>query len=266
MFKDWDQVPEYLKSKILDLVEAKWIQGYPDGTIRVKEPVDMERLINALHAILVRFEESSDFDRFRLMKDIANSVVEVRSTNGIGAGVVVGQGKVITNAHVVGSDAQVLVRWSSPIADKKWPRVFNSYNVVKRHEEFDLALIDVPIATEPVEMDWIGTDFVALSEKHFSKVVYTQGSPLGVSGFLTKGLFGGITFQFNSVHFVVSCGVNPGNSGGGVFTTEGKLIGLIVAKPLVATNHPQVKSPSDDMALVIPSFVIDHFLKDEEVS
>lgn len=241
MFKDWEQVPEWLKPLVEIAVSRELIHGYPDGTIGVDKPVIRGELIAAIAKLAMQAEETNDYDRRDLMRKIANAVVEVRSSAGIGSGVLVSGGRVLTNAHVVGKDSEVQVRWTSPLATDEVSGMFDRrYPVVKKNEAFDLAMIHAPElagVTGYVEFaeDWAQTDFKALTRQFFGVTLYTQGSPVALGGALSRGYFSGIHF-FGSFYLTFSGSINPGNSGGGIFDTAGRLVSLAVAKP----NNPLV--------------------------
>lgn len=268
MFKDWDEVPEYLRKKIEALVKVKWINGYPDGTIRIKEPVDGERLINALYAVLERFEEAEEHDRIQLAQQIANYVVGVKAyigtKSGEGAGVVIAPGKVLTAAHVVNGASRVDVAWTSPHADPSLPATWvGPVRIIKLNADYDLALLDVPAATHVAQLaeELVNADFKTVDKQWSGRKVYIVGSPLGNKGALSDGLYNGHTMRYDGIHLLLTeAGINPGNSGGPAFDLEGRLVGIVSAKPVV---NVQTGETADDLALLVPPLVIKHFLDEK---
>lgn len=265
MFKDWDEVPEYLKPKIARLVEIGWVHGYPDGTIRIHETITMERFINFMDKVLERFEEAADYDREQLTKRVANFIVGIQSAAGTGAGVVIGPGKVLTCAHVVEGVSQASVRWTSPYADHSLPRMWTGpWPVTKRNSSTDLALIEVGVNTmgaSELAEELVSPQFSEVDKANFGKSLYTQGSPLGHHGKLTRGLYSGHTFNYGGIHLLTTIPSNPGNSGGPVFDLSGRLVGIVTAKPLLrARADNEVWVPADDMSLLVPPIAIKQFL------
>lgn len=89
------------------------------------------------------------------------------------------------------------------------------------------------IANAVVEM--VDINFQATARKFFGTTLYTQGSPVGLSGALSRGIFSGIHY-FGDFFLTYSGSINPGNSGGGIYDLSGKLVSIAVAKP----NNPLV--------------------------
>lgn len=265
MFKDWDEVPEYLRPKVTRLVEIGWLHGYPDGTLRIGETITMERFINFMDKVLERFEEASDYDREQLAKRVANFIVGIQSAAGTGAGVVIGPGKILTCAHVVEGVSQASVMWTSPYADPSLPRTLSGpWPVTKRNGNTDLALIEVGVNTigaAELAEDMATADFSKVDAAYFGKSLYTQGSPLGNHGKLTRGLYSGHTFKYRGIHLLTTIPSNPGNSGGPVFDLGARLVGIITAKPLL--NADPVQVPADDMSLLVPPIAIKNFLTEQ---
>lgn len=194
---------------------------------------------------------------------IADTVVEVKVGGSTGTGVVVAPGQVITNAHVVGNSATALVRWTHPRTVMR--RVFSApHAVLRRNAGLDLALVEVPDATEQAEIDpdWVSTDLAAVDRDHDGELLFTYGSPLGYSGVWSAGHFSGHRFVAGGLFLTYSGGINPGNSGGPLFNMDGRLVGLVARKPLVSDGSGD-HDPADNLAFAIPALTIQAFLSGE---
>lgn len=263
-FKDWDQLSDDLKPIVEYLVQQELISGYTDGTIRPSAPVERWQMFFAIHK-LARWierlaEEHADQDRLNLMRLVANYVVEVQSSEGLGSGVLISGGRILTNAHVVGDDPAVLVRWTSPLADSSMPKFFDKkYPVVKRHVSYDLAMIQTDISTSDyAELDpaWVSTDMDRIDRTYFGQSLYAIGSPVGLSGVPSRGYFAGHKFFGSNLYLVFMGSINPGNSGGPIFNLEGKLVSLVTAKPADALV--------DGVGFGVPPLAIDYFLNSQD--
>lgn len=259
MFRDWHEVPEWAREDVTIAVERGLISGYPDGTIRFNAPLIRGEYIVGQAKAAKRAEELAEADRRDLLRRIANAVVEVRSSTGTGSGVVLSGGRILTNAHVVGKDSSVLVCWTSPFASPEKPKVFgDKFPVVKKDESVDLALILAPETVDTtgyVEFNeaWADADFAKVSERFFGSTLYTQGSPIGLRGVISTGMFAGIRF-FGHFYFVYAGSINPGNSGGGIYDLSGKLVSVVTAKP----SDPLV----DGLGFGVVPYFIHRFLTD----
>ena len=148
----------------------------------------------------------------------APSVVEVKTGDGQGSGVIVQpQGLIITNAHVVGSSRRVEVIDSSGAS--------MSADVVVSDEFQDLAVLrpagDPGPGVEIVE-DSVGPPNIGSS-------VFAIGSPFGLQNTVTAGVVSAFRGEQGRPLIQFDAPVNPGNSGGGLFDLEGRLVGIPTA-------------------------------------
>jgi len=150
----------------------------------------------------------------------APSVVQVRTSNGLGSGVVLdAHGNVVTNAHVVESEetAKVVLNDGS----RHNATVTGSFPAV------DLAVVHITDATPPAAA------FADSSQLHLGQVVLALGSPLGLRGSVTQGIVSALnrTEQESSSVLLggliqTSAPIFPGNSGGALVDLRGAVVGL----------------------------------------
>lgn len=150
----------------------------------------------------------------------------VMAASGNGSGVVVRPGLVLTAKHVAKVKDLVLVKGGA-----KGEGV-----IVSEQEKVDLALIRYPLSES-------GCPCAKLAEyeAEVDEVVYVIGYPMGITSVVTTGRAQGVmnvalTDEMGFAHqlgkrLVLTAGVQPGNSGGGVFVyREGQyqLVGILV--------------------------------------
>ncbi|MCM1990664.1 serine protease [Oceanirhabdus seepicola] len=150
---------------------------------------------------------------------LAKSVVminvygENRKFIGGGSGVVISDnGFIITNFHVVNKGLFFGVVFENDNNE------YMTYNIVKYHPDYDLALIKVDNTTKPV----------ILNEKHLvrGQKVIAIGSPLGLFNTISDGIVSGFR-EFDRVKTVqITAPISPGSSGGALFDMYGKLVGI----------------------------------------
>ncbi len=173
-----------------------------------------------------------------------------RFTGGIGTGFIIGNNKILTNAHVVSNARRLLVTvHGSPV---KYPA-----KVEYVAHDCDLALLSVA--------DF--KDFESFPRFEFGDVpelesqVRVIGYPIGGERLsVTRGVVSRIDFQPYShtradSHLVVQidAAINPGNSGGPV-VQDGKVVGVAF----------QGLTKADNTGYIIPTPVVRRFLKDVE--
>lgn len=143
------------------------------------------------------------------------SVVKLETSTGGGSGFFISEELVVTNRHV--------------IADAQWVNVTNSVGevftvskIIAQSDQPDLALLEVPGANgTPVEF----ADRTMLE----GEAIYAMGNPMGIYPCIFNGIVVKSEHIEGNTRFILS-NVNTlqGNSGGPVFNSEGKLIGVVV--------------------------------------
>lgn len=173
-----------------------------------------------------------------------------RQFTSTGSAFLIGDGKLLTNAHCVEHDTQVKVKRRGD--DTKYVA-----KVLARGVECDIALLSV----ENKEF-WEGVEPLRLGRlPHLQDSVTVVGYPLGGDTIsVTKGVVSRIevtSYAHGSSDLLgiqIDAAINPGNSGGPAFNDQGECIGVAF----------QVYRSDDveNIGYVIPTTVVSHFLED----
>jgi putative serine protease PepD len=155
------------------------------------------------------------------------SVVEIRTSSGLGSGVVFDSaGDIVTNAHVVGDSTRFEVLLSNSASRL-------SATLVGRYAPDDLAVIKVSGAK-----DLHPAAFGNSAKLKVGELVLAIGNPLGLAGSVTEGIVSavgrtvsepaepgspGATLP-NTIQ--TSAAINPGNSGGALVDLAGQVVGI----------------------------------------
>jgi putative serine protease PepD len=153
------------------------------------------------------------------------AVVSVKTNDGSGTGFLIsGDGKLVTNAHVVGNASRVLVRFGSR---------GNSLDaqVIGRDVSSDLALLSidpsvVPRGVKPLE-------FADSRTVRIGDPAVAIGNPFGLDRTATEGIVSAVGrhiqapngFEIDSV-IQTDAPINPGNSGGPLLDSSAHVIGV----------------------------------------
>ncbi|EES17700.1 hypothetical protein BDA96_09G044800 [Sorghum bicolor] len=217
--------------------------------------------------LAVDFKESqvADFDDLEEDKFL-NAVVKVycthiapdyglpwqkqRQHSSSGSAFMIGDGKLLTNAHCVEHDTQVKVKRRGD--DKKYIA-----KVLARGTECDLALLSVEN-----EEFWRGTEALNFGRLPcLQDSVTVVGYPLGGDTIsVTKGVVSRIEVTpyahgtSDLLGIQIDAAINPGNSGGPAFNEQGECIG--VAFQVYRSDE------AENIGYVIPTTVVSHFLND----
>ena len=131
-------------------------------------------------------------------------------------------GVIVTNAHVVGGAAKVLVRWrgQNGVAVK----------ILNFAKKYDLVTIQTSFTMTPSvlladsETATAGQDVVVL------------GSPQGLEGTVSTGIIGGLRTIGGVRYLQITAPISPGSSGGPVFNSQGRVIGISTATSAKGQN------------------------------
>lgn len=155
-----------------------------------------------------------------LVDHVSPHVVTVRTGAGLGSGVVFRQDVVLTNEHVVGEQNRVTVEYAD---GTRSPATVLATDAVT-----DLAVLrtdrtGLPVAEFRLELPRPGD------------VVLSMGSPLGFENSVTAGIVSGLHRQIpgsaarsrSLVDLIqTDAPISPGSSGGALFDTEGRVVGI----------------------------------------
>ncbi|KAH1060469.1 hypothetical protein AAZX31_02G145900 [Glycine max] len=175
-----------------------------------------------------------------------------RQYTSTGSAFMIGDRKLLTNAHCVEHDTQVKVKKRGD--DSKYVA-----KVLARGVDCDIALLSVES-----EEFWSDVEPLRLGRlPHLQDSVTVVGYPLGGDTIsVTKGVVSRIevtSYAHGSSDLLgiqIDAAINPGNSGGPAFNDQGECIG--VAFQVLRSEE------AENIGYVIPTTVVSHFLTDYE--
>jgi len=171
---------------------------------------------------------------------ILPSVVHIKTSTGIGSGVVYGaSGLIVTAAHILSGDETVTIRFDDgELTEGEVVGVVPDADVAVIEVDMD----DLPAATFNVDKPRVGQMAVAV------------GSPWGLESTVTAGIISAIDQANCSFSGCVSmvqtdAAINPGNSGGPLVDRDGSVLGLNVS---IFTGS----GANDGVGFAVPSSVV----------
>jgi S1-C subfamily serine protease len=180
----------------------------------------------------------------RVVQAVSPAVVQIRTSVGLGSGVVYdGKGNVVTNAHVVGNARRFVVTLAG--GDN------HPATLVAAFPPDDLAVIHIQGANPPPAR------FADSSKLRVGDIALAIGNPLGLRSSVSEGIvssLGRTVSEGNGVALPsviqTSAAINPGNSGGALADLEGDVIGI----PTLAALDPEFGgAPAPGIGFAIPS-------------
>jgi S1-C subfamily serine protease len=131
-------------------------------------------------------------------------------------------GVLVTNAHVVSGAARVLVRWrgQSGVALK----------ILNFATRYDLVTVQTSFTSTPPVL-LADSDTAAAGQD-----IIVLGSPQGLEGTVSSGIIGGLRTIGGVRYLQITAPISPGSSGGPVFNTQGRVIGISTATSAKGQN------------------------------
>ncbi|HEY4274079.1 MAG TPA: serine protease [Rhizomicrobium sp.] len=153
----------------------------------------------------------------RKIADAAGSIVTIMNSNGSGSGILVSDdGYALTNAHVVGDDKSVRVRWPDGLE--------GIAQVVRVSKNRDIAIVK----TNPRDRAPLALKRGAVTP---GLRVYAIGSPNGkeFQGTVSSGVISADRLIEGLRYIQSDVSISPGSSGGALLNENGEVIGVTVS-------------------------------------
>ncbi len=173
---------------------------------------ETEKSLNQQFSIL-KAETSADFSG--IVSNVAKSVVTIRTDLAQGSGFIITEnGYIATNVHILNMGKYVkVITYNNKIYDAE---------LIGYDDTLDLAVLKIS-----GEFDFL--EFADSNEVNLGEKVIAIGNPLGLSFSVTEGIISGVHRvgpQGLEGYIQTDTPLNPGNSGGPLIDTQGKVIGI----------------------------------------
>lgn len=149
------------------------------------------------------------------LKDVENLIVQIATPYNSGTGFVIPQYQIIiTNEHVVRENKSVVIEGKMIERQKA--------SVVFLDEYKDIAFLHYEHVKEKFRDIEIYNGSITLGSS-----VLALGHPFGLKFTATRGIISSLNYELGTMTYLQhDAALNPGNSGGPLFNSEGKLLGL----------------------------------------
>lgn len=144
-----------------------------------------------------------------------DSAIKISLADGLGSGVHIGGGNILTAAHVVGDAKMVKI--------KTFAGIEGDADVLWINKDFDIALIHTGGNVS-------GSSELDCREPRFGEQIQAVGNPLGMEFIASFGRVAGAGRQLGNWKRVVVTDMTTvmGQSGGGIFANDGRVVGINV--------------------------------------
>jgi S1-C subfamily serine protease len=173
--------------------------------------------LGSLDSELVKLKASASSDFSGIIEDAVKSVVTIKTDLGQGSGFIISSGGyVVTNEHVIdGATAATAITYEGKT---------HSVTLVGKNVKMDIALLKINEATTYSPLILTDSDNIQVGEK-----VIAIGNPLGLQFSVSEGIVSAVHRMGDNkinAYIQTDASLNPGNSGGPLIDTEGKVIGI----------------------------------------
>lgn len=154
-------------------------------------------------------------DSQRIIEQYQNAIIQIATATGTGTGFYVKEFDIIvTNAHVVGDNAEVTI--AGKIFEKALSRVWYT------DRKHDLAFLEAPPNNSLPEVR-LGK----YEEMKDGDAIVAIGHPYGLNYTATQGVISKVDRIREGLKFIqIDAAINPGNSGGPLVNNKGEVIGV----------------------------------------
>jgi S1-C subfamily serine protease len=212
---------------VLDLADGTQYEAFRNNDApkiqdaTVEEAAESTSLLDSLDLPVLKqisFQDTNSGDAGpieNVLEHAMDGVVEVETDTGtLGSGFFFTSAcMVLTNQHVVEGAETIILRTSSK-------KLFAA-QVLAKDDQRDLALLSTNAHS---------CNFLELEERetpHVGQEVFAIGSPLGLSGTVTRGIVSALRTTGSGIHYIqLDATINPGNSGGPLLSRSGKVLGI----------------------------------------
>lgn len=206
---------------------AEVAAAVPDAASPPKQKQNLVRILRSEVGALKQAGKTESLSAREINTLYADSIVLITTSNGTGTGFAVGKdGLVLTCAHVRADEGEISVTYS--VVGKEKPETAVA-SLVRVDTDRDLALLK--IKSPPLSCVVLG---VASAGAAGESVTVIGNPGLGdaiLSRTLTTGVISSVSRMFEGQEYIqTSAPINAGTSGGPMFDSSGRVIGLVVLK------------------------------------
>ena len=171
-----------------------------------------------LEMSLLKASAGEDFSG--IIEDAIKSVVTIRTDVSQGTGfILTDDGYIVTNAHVLADESGYLATGRKAIT---YEQNIIDAEFIGYDQTLDIALLKIEGSYEKLRLD--NSDDIQVGEK-----VIAIGNPLGLQFSVSDGIVSAVHrtgIQNSEIYIQTTVALNPGNSGGPLINTQGKVIGI----------------------------------------
>jgi serine protease Do len=182
-------------------------------------------------------------------------VVLIKNPSSLGSGFIVSEdGWIVTNAHVVQGETEVVVTVYKKAGAQIEKKVYERVKIMAINPQVDLALLKIE-AEELGDAKLTKVYLGDIDTVRQGQAVFAVGAPEGLERSVSEGIVSTTNREREGLVYIqTTAQVNPGNSGGPLFNKNGEVVGVVAWKLLF----------SEGLNFAIPINYVQHFLDNRD--
>jgi Trypsin-like peptidase domain/TPR repeat len=173
---------------------------------------------------------------------------------GTGSGVFIHpDGTLITNYHVIEGATAIEARLPSGA-------FYKLKTILGARKDGDIAILKFDAEDTPAVRGLGDSDTIAAGQK-----VVAIGSPLGLAGTVSDGIVSNPRLTVGTLRFIqFTAPISPGSSGGGLFDTDGKVVGLTTSSANIPAGEQE--GTAQNLNLAVPINLVKDALTGKDIT
>ncbi|MDF2944871.1 MAG: cell wall-binding protein [Herbinix sp.] len=186
--------------------------GVGKGTLTITSIKSNDRLVININVI----NEPNKLSAVEIYEKCGPATVEIKVSDdyaeALGSGFFIADGMVVTNYHVIRGANKIQVTANDNV-------IYNVQTILGYDEKLDIAILKVDVKNTGLT--------ISQNNVKVGEVIYTLGSPLGLTGTMTDGMVTTASRIIDTVDYIqINASISQGNSGGPLVNTRGEVIGI----------------------------------------
>lgn len=193
-------------TKIAKVSNKGVVTGVKNGTAKIAATIGSKKLYCTVTVKDKKLVAEEVYEK------CSSATVQVNTTDGIGSGFFIDQGKIVTNFHVIAGASNINVQTLSG-------KIYDDVTILGYNSELDIAILKISSSNKFLRMNQHGIKA--------GETVYTIGSSRGFSNTFTNGIVTSVNREFDNVNYIqTNAALSPGNSGGPLLNSYGEVMGI----------------------------------------
>lgn len=192
--------------KVVKVSSKGVVSGVKYGTAKIAATIGSKKLYCTVNVKDKKLTAEEVYEKS------VSATVQVNTNDGLGSGFFIGQGKIVTNYHVIAGASNIKVQTLSG-------KIYDEVTILGYSSKYDIAILKIPTSNKVLKLNQHGVKA--------GETVYTIGSSQGFSNTFTNGIVTSVNRRIEDVNYIqTNAALSSGNSGGPLLNSYGEVMGI----------------------------------------